>query len=265
MENKPKFNGDFQNDLSKNRKNEVFNIMEKTTLSLRKKTNKTKTFLLPSFLTYEINIADLKPKINGHQLYINFVQAKNELESLDILSQMLIIKNNDDLVKFSIGNLKNFLVDIDEIQFIEKHYDTRFNDNLINFLYNLLINKTNDFYILSNISFILNKLAVFIKNENGSYYYDILFENFDNVLKLAQAVDANEPHLKNLLYLLTKKIFLAPEELIYKLEKKFPKYIQQVHYEIIKLEDNQFVMNMILISTLLNIINNCFYYKIYSD
>ena len=183
MENKPKFNGDFQNDLSKNRKNEVFNIMEKTTLSLRKKTNKTKTFLLPSFLTYEINIADLKPKINGHQLYINFVQAKNELESLDILSQMLIIKNNDDLVKFSIGNLKNFLVDIDEIQFIEKHYDTRFNDNLINFLYNLLINKTNDFYILSNISFILNKLAVFIKNENGSYYYDILFENFDNVLK----------------------------------------------------------------------------------
>ena len=49
MENKPKFNGDFQNDLSKNRKNEVFNIMEKTTLSLRKKQIKQKHFFCQVF------------------------------------------------------------------------------------------------------------------------------------------------------------------------------------------------------------------------
>ena len=216
-------------------------------------------------LTYEIKIPELEQKIKGHQLYINFTLSKNEEESLDILSQMLVVDNNDDIVKFSLANLKKFLIDIDEKYFNEKNLSTRFNDNLINFLYKLLINKANDFYILSNICFILNKLPILIKEDNGFYYYNILFENFDKVLKLAQAINSDEPQVKNLLYFLSIKIFLAPEEFIYKLEKSFPIYIQQVHYEIIKLEDNKFVKNMILISTLLNIINDCFYYKIYSD
>jgi hypothetical protein len=270
MENRAQFSADFQNASNKYKKNEIYNNMEKTSLSLRKKiNNKAKKYILPSSLsndlTYEIKIPELEQKIKGHQLYINFTLSKNEEESLDILSQMLVVDNNDDIVKFSLANLKKFLIDIDEKYFNEKNLSTRFNDNLINFLYKLLINKANDFYILSNICFILNKLPILIKEDNGFYYYNILFENFDKVLKLAQAINSDEPQVKNLLYFLSIKIFLAPEEFIYKLEKSFPIYIQQVHYEIIKLEDNKFVKNMILISTLLNIINECFYYKIYSD
>lgn len=270
MENRPQLSADFQNVNNKNKKNEIYNNMEQTSLSLRKKlNNKAKKFILPSSLlndlTYEINLPEYEQKIKEHQLYINFTLSKKEEDSLDILSQMLIIENNDDILKFSLGNFKKYLINIEEKDFIDKNLSSRFNDNLINFLYKLLFNKSNDFYILSNICFILNKLSTLIKYENELYYYNILYENFDKVLKLAQAINSEDPQVKNLLYLLSSKIFLASEEIISKLEKNFPIYIQQVHYEIIKLGDNKFVKNMILISSLLNIINNCFFYRIYSD
>ena len=269
MENIPQLSADFQN-ANKNNKNEIYNNMEQTSLSLRKKlNNKTKKFILPSSLSndlaYEINLPEIEQKIKDHQLYINFTLSKKEEDSLDILCQMLIIENNDDILKFSLGNFKKYLINMEEKDFFEKNLSSRFNDNLINFLYKLLLNKSKDFYILSNICFILNKLSMFIKNENGLYYYNILFDNFDKILKLTQAINSEETQIKNLLYLLSMKIFLASDEIISKIEKNYPIYIQQVHYEIIKLEDNKFVKNMILISTLLNIINNCFYYKIYSD
>jgi hypothetical protein len=269
MENIPQLSADFQN-ANKNNKNEIYNNMEQTSLSLRKKlNNKTKKFILPSSLSndlaYEINLPEIEQKIKDHQLYINFTLSKKEEDSLDILCQMLIIENNDDILKFSLGNFKKYLINMEEKNFFEKNLSSRFNDNLINFLYKLLLNKSKDFYILSNICFILNKLSMFIKNENGLYYYNILFDNFDKILKLTQAINSEETQVKNLLYLLSMKIFLASDEIISKIEKNYPIYIQQVHYEIIKLEDNKFVKNMILISTLLNIINNCFYYKVYSD
>ena len=270
MENKPQLSADFQNTSNKNKKNEIYNNMEQTSLSLRKKlNNKAKKYILPSSLSndlaYEINLPEIEQKIKEHQLYINFTHSKNDEELLDILSQMLIIENNDDILKFSLGNFKKYLINVEEKDFFKKNLSSRFNDNLINFLYKLLLNKFNDYYILSNICYILNKLSILIQYENGSYYYNILYDNFDKVLKLAQAINSEEPQLKNLLYLLSIKIFLASEEIITNLEKKYPMYIQQVHYEILKLDDNKFVKNMILISTLLNIISDCFYYKIYSD
>ena len=270
MENNPKLSADFQYSNNKNKRNEIYNNMEQTSLSLRKKlNNKSKKFILPSSLsndlTYEINLQEIEQRIKEHQLYINFSLSNKEEDSLDILSQMLIIENNDDILKFSLANLKKYLINVEKKDFIEKNLSTRFNDNLINFLYKLLLNKSNDFYILSNICFILNKLPQLIKSENGSHYYNILYENFDTILKLAQTINSEEPQIKNLLYFLSSKIFLTSEELISKLEKDYPIYMQQVHYEIIKLEDDKFVKNMALISTLLNIISCCFFYKIYSD
>ena len=85
------------------------------------------------------------------------------------------------------------------------------------------------------------------------------------MLNLAKEINQNEPHIKNLLYLLTDKIFLGSDEMIRKLEKAFPSYIQQIHQEIRNLDESKFVKNMNLITTLLQIINNCFYYKIYSN
>jgi hypothetical protein len=117
---------------------------------------------------------------------------------------------------------------------------------------------------MSNILYILNKLSILIKEEN-SQFFDILFNFFGNILNLAMTVSSDEPQIKNLLYYLSSKIFLGKIEIISKLENTYPTYIQQIHNELIKMDVNKFVKNTILISTLLNIINNCFFFKIYNE
>ena len=269
MENKQQFSAEFTKDENMIKKKEMHYNIESHSLSLRKKlNNKAKRFILPNSLTnkltYEINLAEIEARINSHQLYIQFKNSINESNSLGLLFQMLLIENNDDVLKFSLAKIKKFLIDIDENIFHTKKLSAEFNDKLIKFLFDLLQKKSNDYYIISNICFILNKLLTFTKNENG-LYFNILYDYFNIILNLAKAINTEEPQVKNLLYLLSGKIFLASDEIILNLEKNYPIYIQQIHQEIIQLTQDKFVKNMSLISTLLNIINNCFFYKIYSD
>ena len=49
------------------------------------------------------------------------------------------------------------------------------------------------------------------------------------------------------------------------LDKKYPNFIIQIHSELNSLDEKKFVKNMSLISTLLHIINNCFFYEIYGN
>ena len=269
MENKQQFSAEFIKDENMIKKKEMHYNIESHSLSLRKKlNNKAKRFILPNSLTnkltYEINLAEIEARINNHQLYIQFKNSTNESNSLGLLFQMLLIENNDDVLKFSLAKIKKFLIDIDENIFHTKKLSAEFNDKLIKFLFDLLQKKSNDYYIISNICFILNKLLTLTKNENG-LYFNILYDYFNIILNLAKAINTEEPQVKNLLYLLSGKIFLASDEIILNLEKNYPIYIQQIHQEIIQLTQDKFVKNMNLISTLLNIINNCFFYKIYSD
>ena len=269
MENKPQKSADFENDKNQNKKKDIFYNMESHTLTLRKKlNNKAKRYILPNSLAnelkYEINIPELEPKISNQQLYIKFINSADEKNSLNLLFQMLLNENNDDILKFSLANLKKFLINMDEQNFLSKNLSSEFNNKFIKYLYDLLLKKANDFYILSNIIFILNKLPTFLKNEND-YYFNILFDYFTNILNLAYSISPEEPQVKNLLYLLSSKLFLTTDEIISKLEKTFPSYIKQIHQEIIKMDENKLVKNMILISTLLKILNNCFYYKIYCE
>lgn len=134
---------------------------------------------------------------------------------------MLLVENNDDILKYSLANLKKFLISIDQNIFNAQNLSTEFNDKSIIFLFQLLQKKSNDFYILSNVSFILNKLGIFIIYNDKEYFFNTLFDNFNNVLNLAKEINQNEPHIKNLLYLLTDKIFLGSDEMIRKLEKLF--------------------------------------------
>ena len=269
MENKQQFRADFINGQNIDRKKELHSNIELHSLSLRKKlNNKAKRYTFPNSLTneltYEINLYDIEQKINNQQLYIQYQNSTNKKNALGLLFQMLLLENNDDILKFSLAKIKKFLIDIDENNFHEQNLSSEFNDKLIKFLFDLLKKKSNDYYILSNICFILNKLSTLIRNENG-FYFNILYEYFNIVLYLANKITPDEPQIKNLLYLLSSKIFLASDEIISNLEKKYPIYIQQIHQEILKLDESKFVKNTILISTLLNIINNCFFYNIYSN
>ena len=271
MENKQQLSADFYGSENIGNKKEIKYNMEEHSLSLRKRlSNRGKRghilpFSLNNDLKYEINMAELEPKLNNEQLYILFKNSNDEKNSLGLLFQMLLVENNDDILKYSLANLKKFLISIDQNIFNAQNLSTEFNDKSIIFLFQLLQKKSNDFYILSNVSFILNKLGIFIIYNGKEYFFNTLFDNFNNVLNLAKEINQNEPHIKNLLYLLTDKIFLGSDEMIRKLEKAFPSYIQQIHQEILNLDESKFVKNMNLITTLLQIINNCFYYKIYSN
>ena len=269
MENAQQLSAKFDHDKYKNKKNKMHYDLEAHSLSLRKKANnKVKKFVLPNSLandlSYEIDLSEIVSKINEHQLYAQFKTSTNETNSLGFLFQMLLIENNDNILKFSLANIKTFLINTDENSFQVKNLSSEFNDKLVKYLFDLLFKKSNDFYILSNICFILNKLSTLISNEQ-EYYFNILFDNLGNILNLAKSIRQEDPQIKNLLYLLSSKIFLASDEIISKLEKTFPYYIVQIHQELINLDESKFVRNMLLISTLLNIINNCFFYKIYSD
>ena len=268
MENNPQFRSNYENEEKNTKKKEFRYHMEEHSLSLRKKlNNKGKRHILPNSLlndlTYEINLPELEQKVNTHQKYIQFKNSSNEKNSLALLFQMLIEDNND-ILKFSLANLKIFLTNVDENEFVTKNMSMEFNDNLIKFLFELLLKKANDFYILSNICFILNKLSFLLKNEN-SFFFNLLYQYFNKILNVIKSISPEEPQVKNLLFLLTGKIFLASDEIISKIEKNYPLYIQFIHQEIISLEQKNFVKNMCLIATLLQIINNCFFYQIYSD
>lgn len=271
MENKQQIRADFYDSENIGKKKEIKYNMEEHSLSLRKRlSNRGKRghILPPSLnndLMYEINMAELEPKLNNEQLFLLFKNSNDEKASLGLLFQMLVVENNDDILKYSLANFKKFLISIDQNIFIAKNLLIEFNDKSIKFLFELLQKKSNDYYILSNVSFILNKLSLFIMQNGNDYFFNILFINFNNVLNLAKGLNQNEANIKNLLYLLTGKIFLGPEEMIAKLEKAYPSYIQQIHQEILSLDQSKFVKNMNLISTLLQIVNNCFYYKIYLD
>jgi len=270
MENKQQLSADFYGSKNFGNKKEIKYNMEEHSLSLRKRlSNRGKRghilpFSLSDDLMYEINMAELEPKLNNEQLYISFKNSNDEKNSLGLLFQMLFVENNDNILKYSLANLKKYLISIDQNIFNAKNLSTEFNDKSIIFFFQLLQKKSNDFYILSNVSFILNKLGVFIIYNDKEYFFNILFDNFNNVLNLAKEMNQDQPHIKNLLYLLTAKIFLGTEEMILKLEKAFPSYIQQIHQEL-NLDESKFVKNMNLITTLLQIINNCFYYQIYSN
>ena len=271
MENKQQLSADFYGSENIGNKKEIKYNLEEHSLSLRKRlSNRGKRgHILPPFLNndlmYEINMAELEPKLNNEQLYILFKNSNDEKNSLGLLFQMLLVENNDDILKYSLANLKKFLISIDQNIFNAQNLSTEFNDKSIIFLFQLLQMKSNDFYILSNVSFILNKLGIFIIYNDKEYFFNTLFDNFNNVLNLIKSIKQNEPHIKNLLYILTDKIFLGSDEMIRKLEKAFPSYIQQIHQEILNLDESKFVKNMNLITTLLQIINNCFFYKIYSN
>ena len=153
MENKQQFSAEFTKDENMIKKKEMHYNIESHSLSLRKKlNNKAKRFILPNSLTnkltYEINLSEIEARINSHQLYIQFKNSTNESNSLGLLFQMLLIENNDDVLKFSLAKIKKFLIDIDENIFHTKKLSAEFNDKLIKFLFDLLQKKLNDYYII---------------------------------------------------------------------------------------------------------------------
>ena len=265
MENNPQYSHKYYNYGNSSGKKTIQQTLEDHTLSLRKrKTNRQRQFGHPPELltdiSYKINISEIEPKICNNQLYTQYKNANNEKDSLGFLFQMLLSKD-DDVIKYGVAKIRDFLINIDKKVFKEKNYEEEFSDKLIKFLFELMFGKSNDLFLLNNICFILNKLPDFLDKKDN--FMKIYLDSIGNILNLAKNISINEPIIKNNLYILTCKISLASDDIIKQLEKNYPYYINQIHSELNQLDENKFVKNMALISTLLQIINNCFYNEIY--
>ena len=265
MENNPQYSHNYYNHGNSSGKKTIQQTLEDHTLSLRKrKTNRQRQFGHPPELltdiSYKINISEIEPKICNNQLYTQYKNANNEKDSLGFLFQMLLSKD-DDVIKYGVAKIRDFLINIDKKVFKEKNYEEEFSDKLIKFLFELMFGKSNDLFLLNNICFILNKLPDFLDKKDN--FMKIYLDSIGNILNLAKNISINEPIIKNNLYILTCKISLASDDIIKQLEKNYPYYINQIHSELNQLDENKFVKNMALISTLLQIINNCFYNEIY--
>ena len=269
MENNPQFRPKYFNPGNNSEKKSLHQNLEEHTLSLRKKkVNRQREYILPPELitdsSYTINIIEFEQKIVNEQLYIQYKNSNNEKDGLGLCFQMLL-SSNIDLIKFSIAKIRDFLVKLEEKKFSENKYEDEFNPKLIKFLFELMLKNVNDFCLLSNICFILNKISSFLckMNEHINNFCQILFEYLNQVLNLAKNISNSEPKLKNILYLLSNKIFLGSNDIIIQLEKYYPNYMSQIHEEINSLDETKFVKNMALISSLLTIINNAFFNGIY--
>ena len=269
MENNPQFRPKYFNPGNNSEKKSLHQNLEEHTLSLRKKKiNRQREYILPPELitdsSYTINIIEFEQKIVNEQLYIQYKNSNNEKDGLGLCFQMLL-SSNIDLIKFSIAKIRDFLVKLEEKTFSENKYEDEFNPKLIKFLVELMFKNVNDFCLLSNICFILNKISSFLckMNEHINNFCQILFEYLNQVLNLAKNISNSEPKLKNILYLLSNKIFLGSNDIIIQLEKYYPNYMSQIHEEINSLDETKFVKNMALISSLLTIINNAFFNGIY--
>ena len=265
MENNPQYSHNYYNHGNSSGKKTIQQTLEDHTLSLRKrKTNRQRQFGHPPELltdiSYKINISDIESKICNNQLYTQYKNANNEKDSLGFLFQMLLSKD-DDVIKYSVAKIREFLINIDKKVFKAKNYEEEFSDKLIKFLFELMFGKSNDLFLLNYICFILNKLPDFLDKKDN--FMKIYLDSIGNILNLAKNISINEPIIKNNLYILTCKISLASDDIIKQLEKNYPYYINQIHSELNQLDENKFVKNMVLISTLLQIINNCFYNEIY--
>ena len=248
--------------------NTLNKILEKRVLSLRgkKKMMQIKYEIPPELLnniTFEINNQEIEKRIINEKLYIQYKKANNTKNSLGFLFQM-IVKKNDDFIKFGIREIRDFLDKTDKKVFYDQNYEEEFNDKLIGFLFKLLLEKFKDPFLLNNISFSLNILGCLIEKKEN--YYKIYINHFGDLLKLAEYNSGGVPEVKNNLYRLIGKIFSVPDIIHIPFEKNYPSLIYQVHLELKDLGNNyKFVVNMKLTSTLLRIINNCFFNEIYLD
>ena len=267
MENNPQLGQKYFIIGNNSEKKTLRQNIEEHSLSLRKKkSNRQREYILPPDLiddiSYTINISEIEQKIINEQLYAQYKNSSNEKDALGFLFQMLLSSNND-LIKFSIAKIRDFLLNIEQKKFYENKYEEEFNPKLVKFLFDLMLKYSNDNCFLSNICFLLNKISSLYKTKDINNFCQILFEYFPQILNLAKNISNDDPKLKNLLYILSNRIFAGPDDLIKQLEKIYPNYVIQIHSEINSLNENKFVKNMALISTLLFSIKDFFFNHLY--
>ena len=254
-----------QSNFSLNQKY-IQSITEDHVLSLRKK-NKLKLFekyiSQPDDSLWSINLNEFQNQIQNEPLYLSFINSNNLKEKLNILFQMILKKENENLLKFSLSNFKTFLMETNKKTFIEQKLNQDFNDNFIQYLFDLLSNNKNNDTFIWHISYIIIKLFSLTNEEE--IYCNVLLNNFNTFKYIIK--NSKNVQIKNILFTLSNKIFLGSTELLKKFETRNQDYAEFVVSELLNLdkEENNYSKNIYYTSTLISIFSNIFYFKLFSN
>ena len=263
MQSKLNFSSPFSNN---NNFKDINSLSENHFLALRKKKNEKKFEKLNAHpynaenTPWNTNISELEPKINNDVLYVSFINAKNQHEKLNYLFQMMIHPEKIELLKFALSNMKLFLQSINKKIFAEENLINEFNEKFFKYIMDLLLAKSNNNIVAWHLSYMIDKL--FLLTNNEEMYCNILLENFNTITKTIAKINNNE--IKNLLFIITTKIFLGSAQILQKFEIKYPDFPKLVQSELNNLKEN-FVQNIYFISTIINIFNNMFYFNLFSN
>ena len=264
----------FQNNLFIKKKDlsreEYKKINEEHYLSLRKKrNNKCRNHLknLNLFgkpLSYDINLNIIINSIKGEEIYVQYKSSENELEKLNCLMQMIIMKNNN-ILKYGLFELKKYLLNIkDKKEFESKNLLNYFNEKMFLFLFELCFHKKNDFLNLEEYYQIMVLLCNIISNlcEFNEFYAKILVEYFPDLLLIIKNESDNQ--IKNSIYIMASKILLINnnnDNKMIQLTQIYQTFFEKVYDELIHLnnESNNIFNLKGLFPTLMNIISSIIY------
>ena len=200
-----------QKDFSK----EDINIKnEEHFLSLRKKRNNRHINVLRNLnlehmeLSYNLNLNIIINNIKNEEIYLKYKNSWNDFEKFDYLNQMILSKNIE-ILKYGLFELKNYILSIrDKNEFDSKNLLNFFNEKMITYLFELLLQKKSEFKNLEEYYQIVVLLCNIISDlcEFNENYAQLLLKYFPNILEIMR--NEGDNYIKSYIYILLSKILL---------------------------------------------------------
>ena len=268
----------FQNNLNNTKKdfsNGDINIKnEEHFLSLRKKRNNRHINVLRNLnlehmeLSYNLNLNIIINHIKNEEIYLKYKNSGNDFEKFGYINQMILSKNIE-ILKYGLFELKNYILSIrDKNEFDSKNLLNFFNEKMITYLFELLLQKKSEFKNLEEYYQIVVLLCNIISDlcEFNENYAQLLLKYFPDILEIMR--NEGDNYIKSYIYILLSKILLIKNinetDVVHIIQINF---FEKVNDELLNIinETNNIASNNILdikliyptlINIIISIINN---------
>ena len=249
-------------------------INENHFLTLRKKVKKKEYFsqnedVLKKFQTkdeiidIQFDIKEIESNLNKEQLYNLYLKSTDNNQKLGYLMQM-IIANDNNLILFGLYKINEFLKNYDKSEFESLNLKKEFNDNMFNYLFNILEKKYKENNFIQLLTLIVNKLC-----EYNSQYCILLINHIKKIMNFIIAINSEKKKNNFIiieLFMIVNNIFLLENFDQYKiiLSNDNCQLLKIIIDEIYDLRNNDsIIIPKIFISILLSILNNIFINRIF--
>lgn len=253
---------------------EIKLINESHFLSLRKKRNKKEYYekKICFFKNIDnnnidkinIDIKKIESVINKEKLYNIYINCDDFIQKIGYLLQM-IITNDNNLIIYGIYNIKLILDNTNKTEFESKNLKKEFNENMFNYLFDIIDKKYKEINVLFLLVTIINKICYY-----DNQYSIIIINNLYKIIQIISGLndnsDNNRVNIIIFLFNIINNIFLLENLNDYRndLEDIGKELIQFIIYEIYNINCiKQFSLSKIFLSTLLTTLSNIFINKLF--